>query len=172
MEKRKKTARLCHNLSMICFLISSCVVFLIPLADKYAGTVMDYLPGILFWTAILLGIILYIMSYRLIKDAKGFQMLRSVERPGALAPGSIPEGLAADILFVPACVITMLGTFVMAIPGWIMIISMWITILSFYGHLILNGKIYKFLHIKRVLQTKEKAENKQEALQHAKEYKK
>ena len=88
---------------------------MIPLAEKYTGTVMDILPGILFWAGVLLG------------------------------------------------------TFFMVIPGWIMLISMWITLVSFYGHFVFNGRVYKFLHIKRVLQTKEKAEHKQETLQHAKE---
>ncbi len=154
---------------MICFLISSCVVLMIPLAEKYTGTVMDILPGILFWAGILLGIFFYIISYSLIRDTKGFHMVCSADRIGALAPGSTPEGLAADILFVPACVVTILGTFFIVIPGWVMIISMWITLLSFYGHFVFNGRVYKFLHIKRVLQTKEKAEHKQETLQHAKE---
>ena len=136
---------------MICFLISSCVVLMIPLAEKYTGTVMDILPGILFWAGILLGIFFYIISYSLIRDTKGFHMVCSADRIGALAPGSTPEGLAADILFVPACVVTILGTFFIVIPGWVMIISMWITLLSFYGHFVFNGRVYKFLHKRKVI---------------------
>ena len=124
---------------------------MIPLAEKYTGTVMDILPGILFWAGILLGIFFYIISYSLIRDTKGFHMVCSADRIGALAPGSTPEGLAADILFVPACVVTILGTFFIVIPGWVMIISMWITLLSFYGHFVLNGRVYKFLHKRKVI---------------------
>lgn len=100
---------------------------------------------------LLWGIFLYILSYQKIRNLKSYQTYRSVERIGALAPGSTKEGLIADIAFIPGFLVIILGTYVFNIPDPIMLVCMWITMVSFYGHFVLNGRVYKFLHKRKVI---------------------
>lgn len=55
--------------------------------------------------------------------------------------------MIVDILFVPTFVISILGTFVMLIPSPVMLVSMWVALVTLYGHFVLNGRVYKFLHM-------------------------
>ena len=50
---------------------------------------------------LLWGIFLYILSYQKIRNLKSYQNYRSVERIGALAPGSTKEGVMTDIRIHP-----------------------------------------------------------------------
>lgn len=100
---------------------------------------------------LLWGIFLYILSYQKIRNLKSYQTYRSVERIGALAPGSTKEGLIADIAFIPGFLVIILGTYVFNIPDPIMLVCMWITMVSFYGYFVLNGRVYKFLHKRKVI---------------------
>ena len=86
-----------------------------------------------------------------IRNLKSYQNYRSVERIGALAPGSTKEGLIADLAFIPGFLVIILGTYVFNIPDPVMLICMWITMVSFYGHFVLNGRVYKFLHKRKVI---------------------
>ena len=76
---------------------------------------------------------------------------RSVERIGALEPRSTKEGLIADLAFIPGFLVIILGTYVFNIPDPVMLVCMWITMVSFYGHFVLNGRVYKFLHKRKVI---------------------
>ena len=100
---------------------------------------------------LLWGFFLYILSYQKIRNLKSYQNYRSVERIGALAPGSTKEGVMTDIAFIPGLLVIILGTCVFPIPDPIMLVCMWITMVSFYGHFVLNGRIYKFLHKRKVI---------------------
>lgn len=100
---------------------------------------------------LLWGIFLYILSYQKIRNLKSYQTYRSVERIGALAPGSTKEGVMTDIAFIPGLLVIILGTCVFPIPDPIMLVCMWITMVSFYGHFVLNGRVYKFLHKRKVI---------------------
>ena len=97
------------------------------------------------------GIFLYILSYQKIRNLKSYQNYRSVERIGALAPGSTKEGVMTDIAFIPGLLVIILGTCVFPIPDPIMLVCMWITMVFFYGHFVLNGRVYKFLHKRKVI---------------------
>ena len=105
----------------------------------------------IFWVGLLWGIFLYILSCQKIRNLKSYQNYRSVERIGALAPGSTKEGLIADLAFIPGFLVIILGTYVFNIPDPVMLICMWITMVSFYGHFVLNGRVYKFLHKRKVI---------------------
>ena len=100
---------------------------------------------------LLWGIFLYILSYQKIRNLKSYQNYRSVERIGALAPGSTKEGVMTDIAFIPGLLVIILGTCVFPIPDPIMLVCMWITMVFFYGHFVLNGRVYKFLHKRKVI---------------------
>ncbi|MCC2197330.1 hypothetical protein LKD73_14115 [Fusicatenibacter sp. CLA-AA-H241] len=97
------------------------------------------------------GIFLYILSCQKIRNLKSYQNYHSVERIGALAPGSTKEGLIADLAFIPGFLVIILGTYVFNIPDPVMLVCMWITMVSFYGHFVLNGRVYKFLHKRKVI---------------------
>ena len=134
MNKRK-TARIFNDLSMAFFLISSTVVAFLPIADREKHPAIAVLAGGIFWVGLLWGIFLYILSCQKIRNLKSYQNYRSVERIGALAPGSTKEGLIADLAFIPGFLVIILGTYMV----------------SFYGHFVLNGRVYKILHKRKVI---------------------
>ena len=125
--KKRKTARILNDLSMVFFLISSTVVAFLPIADREKHPAIAVLAGGIFWVGLLWGIFLYILSCQKIKNLKSYQNYRSVERIGALAPGSTQEGLIADLAFIPGFLVIILGTYVFNIP------------------------VYKFLHKRKVI---------------------
>lgn len=149
--KKRKTARIFNDLSMVFFLISSTVVAFLPIADREKHPAIAVLAGGIFWAGLLWEIFLYILSCQKIRNLKSYQNYRSVERIGALAPGSTKEGLIADIAFIPGLLVIVLGTYVFNIPDPVMLVCMWITMVSFYGHFVLNGRVYKFLHKRKVI---------------------
>ena len=150
MEKKRKLARIFNDLSILSFLISSTVIMFLPFVDREKHPAIAVLAGGIFWIGLLWGIFLYYLSYLKIRKAKSYQTLISVACIGALAPGSTREGLIADIVFFPGLLVSILGTFVFSIPDPIMLVCMWITMISFYGHFVLNGRVYKFLHKRKV----------------------
>ena len=135
MNKRK-TARIFNDLSMAFFLISSTVVAFLPIADREKHPAIAVLAGGIFWVGLLWGIFLYILSCQKIRNLKSYQNYRSVERIGA---------------FIPGFLVIILGTYVFNIPDPVMLVCMWITMVSFYGHFVLNGRVYKFLHKRKVI---------------------
>ena len=149
--KKRKAARILNDLSMVFFLISSTVVAFLPIADREKYPAIAVLAGGIFWVGLLWGIFLYILSCQKIRNLKSYQNYRSVERIGALAPGSTKEGLIADLVFIPGFLVIILGTYVFNIPDPVMLVCMWITMVSFYGHFVLNGRVYKFLHKRKVI---------------------
>lgn len=150
MEKRRKIARLFNDLAIASFLISSAVILFLPIVDREKHPAIAVLAGGIFWVGLLWGIFLYYLSYLKIQKSKSYQTLKSTERIGALAPGTTKEGMIADIAFVPGLLISILGTYVFSIPDPVMLVCMWITMVSFYGHFVLNGRVYKFLHKRKV----------------------
>ena len=110
MNKRK-TARIFNDLSMAFFLISSTVVAFLPIADREKHPAIAVFAGGIFWVGLLWGIFLYILSCQKIRNLKSYQNYRSVERIGALAPGSTKEGLIADLAFIPGFLVIILGTY-------------------------------------------------------------
>ena len=151
LMNKRKTARIFNDLSMAFFLISSTVVAFLPIADREKHPAIAVLAGGIFWVGLLWGIFLYILSCQKIRNLKSYQNYRSVERIGALAPGSTKEGLIADLTFIPGFLVIILGTYVFNIPDPVMLVCMWITMVSFYGHFVLNGRVYKFLHKRKVI---------------------
>ena len=122
--KKRKAARILNDLSMVFFLISSTVVAFLPIADREKHPAIAVLAGGIFCYG---GIFLYILSYQKIRNLKSYQNYRSVERIGALAPGSTKEGVMTDIAFIPGLLVIILGTCVFPIPDPIMLVCMWIT---------------------------------------------
>lgn len=150
MEKKKKTARLLNDASMGFFLLSSLIIPLLPFADQEKHPAVAIFAGGLFWIGLIWGCFLYYLSYRKVKKTKGYQTLAATEKIGAIAFGSTPEGLIADIAFIPGLLVSVLGISIFSIPDPIMLVCMWITMISFYGHFVLNGRVYKFLHKRKV----------------------
>ena len=142
--KKRKTARIFNDLSMVFFLISSTVVAFLPIADREKHPAIAVLAGGIFWAGLLWGIFLYILSYQKIRNLKSYQNYRSVERIGALAPGSTKEGVMTDIAFIPGLLVIILGTACSPYRIPSCYVCMWITMVSFYGHFVLNGRVYKF----------------------------
>ncbi|MEI2993104.1 MAG: hypothetical protein V8T85_16375 [Blautia faecicola] len=160
MEKKKKTARLLNDASMGFFLLSSLIIPLLPFADQEKHPAVAIFAGGLFWIGLIWGCFLYYLSYRKVKKTKGYQTLAATEKIGAIAFGSTPEGLIADIAFIPGILISILGTFFVVLPNAVMLIAMWVAIVSCYGHFVLNGRTYKFIHKRKVkrYRTKEQKE--------------
>lgn len=146
MRKKEVAAKL-NKASILFFLLSSLIILMIPFADSETNPALSIASGVIFWAGLILGIVCYYLSYKNIKDVQEYQTLAKRNRIGALAPGSTKEGLIADILFVPTFVISILGTSVMLIPSPVMLVSMWVALVTLYGHFVLNGRVYKFLHM-------------------------
>lgn len=149
MKSRRRLARIFNGISIGCFFFSSLTMILLPLSERMEHPIMAYIPGIVFWSGLVGGILFYLLSVWRLKKSESYQKFAQERRIGALSPGATPEGLIADILFIPSAAVSIAGTFFLHIPDVLMIGSMWIAILSLYGHFVLNGKAYKFLYQRR-----------------------
>lgn len=146
MQKNKRKAKVFNDLSIGFFLLSSLVMLLLPAADMEKHPMTAVFAGCMFWAGLLGGVTCYCVSGMILKKENEYQLLKKKERIGALHPGATPEGLAVDIAFIPGMFVTIGGSFFLSFPVPVMLIGMWITILAVYGHFVLNGRVYKFLH--------------------------
>ncbi len=162
MQKNKRRAKVFNDLSIVFFLLSSMVMLLLPIADMEKHPMTAVFAGCLFWAGLLGGVICYCISGLILKKESEYQLLKKKERIGALHPGATPEGLAADLAFIPGIIITIVGSFFLSFPAPVMLIGMWITILAIYGHFVLNGRVYRFLHPrnKGLMQKKDEIQKK------------
>ena len=150
MKSRRRAARILNNISILCFVISSLIMVLMPLTGNSNRPAVAYIPGIVFWLGLLGGVLFYSLSVWKLKSSDTYRRFEEERRIGALSPGATPEGLIADILFIPSLILSIAGTFFLRLPDILMVAAMWIAILSLYGHFILNGKVYRYLHQRRM----------------------
>lgn len=148
MNRKKRRATLFNNMAIVFFFLSSLVIWFLPMADMEKHPVTAIFAGCLFWIGLLGGAVSYGLSCREVQKEEEYKQLKKNEKIAALHPGATREGLAADVMFFPGILITIAGSFFTVLPAPVMLVGMWITILSIYGHFVLNGRVYQFLHPK------------------------
>lgn len=147
MKTHRKSGRKLFLISMFGFLLSSASVFLvilIPEGEK-GLTQAGMATGILFWIGMFLGILFFVLSWKLIKNDEQYLKTKGDRKPGYISFGKTKGGLIADGLTLLFLVITILGNTAVHFPELVMVVSMFILIYSFYLRFLLNGRVYRYI---------------------------
>ena len=120
--------------SAVAFIISSFSVILMLLE------VSDIFSGIVFWAGMLIGTILYVISYKLLNAKK-----RKSRIPAVFRFFSNKTALVIDIIMLLCLIITIYYAVNYRSNQMIAGVILFLLILSAYGHFLFNVKVYKYI---------------------------
>lgn len=132
--------------SMVCYFISSASVFLLPWSsdEKADLTTVGYMVGVLFWGAMLIGIICWVLAYVKCRTWGIYQTVKSSQRPGMISFFRNPQAAVADIVMIVGLILTIVGNFVW-VNYLLGIAGLFLFLFCFHLHYVLNGRIYRCL---------------------------
>lgn len=148
-----KRFRLRFQFAMICALLSSLALALIPLVNVEgvgSAKIFAYIVGAIFWLGVIAEQILFWLAN---SDRKVLE--RRLRRKNCKTIGKIPPGVLAffrnaeatvsDIVLFIAAIIVAVLMIVDVNNKWLTMISIAIMFLSFNLHCLLNGKNYMYI---------------------------
>ena len=133
-------------LVLLVFLVSSASIILVPLAVGKDGILITigYLGGGMFWGGLLLGIVGYILLNIKAKIREKTKE-QGKKIPGVLRFFSNPPARVLDGILIIGIFGTIYCVVNAAINELAEIISLWFLFLGIYGHILFNGKIYRYI---------------------------
>lgn len=136
---KKKTDRMILWASVLCFLVMSLSLLLIPVET------VGYFPAMLFWGGMLGGVVLQILL-GMRRKAAVTRRERKGKRIGLLVVGSSREAWFVDGVFLGSILFTVLAFVLTRGMGYICYCAIALTLFSFCMHCILNGRNYSRLY--------------------------
>lgn len=149
MERRKVDV-IWLIVSIVSFALMSTSFLLMPL-DKTVELydVMDIIPGIMFWTFLVLGVVgqvlLAIRRKRFLETNKQKRFQIGKERIGLISVFKNVPAIIADVGFVISLVAVVIVTKVTNGIGYICYILLAVCVFTFCLHCILNGKNFRYV---------------------------
>lgn len=149
--------------SCLCFAANAISIWLLPFTvvrDSSAMTGAGYLLGVLFWAALLLGILFFGLAWRVVRQSSAYQEWRKTDGPWI--PGFFRTGAAraVDPLWAASLAASILGNVLEGIPDAVTLAAMSLALATFYLHLICNGRVYRYMTQKeRTEENSEETEN-------------
>ena len=157
--KQKQTDCILLGISIGSFLLMSVSFVLMPIEK------LNFLPGILFWAGLILGVTLQIvLGGRRRKFFASYKVKpEKMQKPrnGLLSFGSNRIAVVADGVLIAGFIATVLSLIITKGYGTICYIFIAITVFSFCLHCILNGRIY--FHAKNQSKVRQVLESKKES---------
>lgn len=152
MKTHKKIGRKTFLISILSFLLSAVSVFLLPMVKgKEDGslTSIEILIGSLFWLGIILGVFLFYLTWRFIRNDSQYIELKKEHKPAVWAFFSTRFGRIVDIAFLLSVFLVVVSNITKSMPDLVVLISMFFMLYSFCLHFMLNGRVYKYLFLIR-----------------------
>lgn len=133
--------------SLLCDLLSSASVFLLPWAvdQEQKLTTLGYLAGIVFWCGIAAGIGFWTLTFIRCRRQEDYLTVQRAQKAGMISFFKGKGAAAADLLFLLSFIITAVDTFAVKLPYILSLISLFVFLFSFHLHYLLNGKLYRYL---------------------------
>lgn len=147
--------------SIFGYLVMSISFTIMPLIDQQASPFIDKLPGLMFWSFLLIGAVSQIvLAVRRNKwlNANGIEGPSSAKcRIGLLSFMRNLPACLADGLFVLSLIALIIAVIMTDGMGYLCYVFLAFTVFSFCMHCVFNGKVYYFLtHRDMILKTSQK----------------
>lgn len=147
----KKWIKVLFLLSETAYFISAASIWLIPISDSTVESTgaVSYIPGILFWIGLVLGVLFWALAYGKCRLLEGYKRIRGKSRPGFITFFSNKPAIAADVLFILSLILTGVSAFV-RMNFILSLCSLFVLLFTFHLHYLLNGRVYKYIKARRV----------------------
>ena len=147
MKKRKQKALKYLGLSIVCFGLHACSIFLEPFAVNSENKVAagGYILGVLFWVTLLAGAVLFGVCREIISKTAGYQEWKQKKIIGVFGFFRTPPARIMDPILLVSFALTIVGNLTGSIPEGVLLVVMAIMLFTFYLHMIVNGRIYRYM---------------------------
>ena len=148
MRRRRKIAVRYLSVSVFCFGIHAASVWLEPFAFQTNGdgiTIVGYLAGAIFWLGWLGGNLFFWLAWYMMHQSTVYQEQKKKMLPGILAFFRTKGVRRIDSIWIAALLISILGNLWVKVPNTLTLIAMSITLFMFYLHMIVNGRVYRYM---------------------------
>lgn len=147
MKKRKRKALKYMGLSIVCFGLHACSIFLEPFAINNENNVTagGYVLGSLFWITLLVGTVFFGICWKILSGDSGYQEWKQKKVMGVFGFFRTRAAWVMDPILLLSLVITIAGNRMGNIPDGILLVVMAIMLFTFYLHMIVNGRVYRYM---------------------------
>lgn len=147
MKKRKQKALKYLGLSIVCFGLHACSIFLEPFAvnseNKMAAG--GYILGVLFWVTLLAGAVLF--GACLGNHFQNFWLsgVETKESYWCVWFFRHRRARIMDPILLVSFALTIVGNLTRSIPEGVLLAVMAIMLFTFYLYMIVNGRVYRYM---------------------------
>lgn len=135
--------------SIVGYFVSSVTVFFIPLSNGFDDVhqKVGTLIGIFFWFGILFGTISFWLTWAIVKEKTGYEVIKTKYKPAYITFFSRPIAIFSDSIFVITVVFSVIGNSVFKFNDGIQLLLMFLVLFTFFIHFIFNGRVYRYLFL-------------------------
>ena len=141
MKKRKQKALKYLGLSIVCFGLHACSIFLEP----FAVNSENKMAGVLFWVTLLAGAVLFGACREIISKTSGYQEWKQKKVIGVFGFFRTPPARIMDPILLVSFALTIVGNLTRSIPEGVLLAVMAIMLFTFYLYMIVNGRVYRYM---------------------------
>lgn len=160
---KKEKARKCLILSILCFFVHACSIFLEPLAINKDNqiTIGGYALGMIFWLSLIAGGIFFLFCWKIISKNISYQIWKEKKVIGVWGSFRTPAAKIIDGILLVSLVLTIAGNLLENIPEGILLAVMAIMQFTFYLHMIVNGRVYRYMTLSERKEKKSEGEKEE-----------
>lgn len=164
MKRRKKRARQWLLISCMCFAGNALSILLEPLTiveNSSALTPMGYVLGALFWMFLFLGCVCFWLCWNILHQSNIYQEWKQKKLPGVLGLFRTKTARVIDPIWIFTLILSIWGNVVPEVPRLITLSAMSLTLFTFYLHMIVNGRVYRYMTLNNERKDKESEKREQ-----------
>lgn len=147
MRKEKQKALRWLSLAVISFFIHACSVFLEPFAVNADNevTVAGYVLGGIFWVSLIVGGVFFWLCWKTIASHDGYRQWKEKKIIGIFGFFRTNAAKIMDPVLLLSLAITITGILTGKMPDGLLLVVIAIVLFTFYLHMIVNGRVYRYM---------------------------
>lgn len=161
MRKRKRKTLKYMRLSLLCFGLHACSLFLEPFAinGENEMTTAGYALGGIFWASLLAGTVLFEICRRNLSGDAGYREWKQKKVSGIFGFFRTKAARIVDPILLLATVITIVSNLTGNILEGLLLVVLAVMVFTFYLHMMVNGRVYRYMTLSE--RKEKKSENKE-----------
>ena len=161
MRKRKRKTLKYMRLSLLCFGLHACSLFLEPFAinGENEMTTAGYALGGIFWASFLAGTVLFEICRRNLSGDAGYREWKQKKVPGIFGFFLTKAARIVDPILLLSMVITIVSNLTGNFPEGLLLVVLAVMVFTFYLHMKVKGRVYRNMTLSE--RKEKKSENKE-----------
>lgn len=154
MKKHIRIGKKLFCVSLCGYVLSALSVFVLPLSagEEAEGiTLGAAMVGILFWLGVAIGCLGFFSCWKYICKDKEYYNIRKNIKPAYLNFFRDRQSIIWDSGLVLLWALILVGNHRKVFPDVVMLILMFAGLLTFYLHFLLNGRVFRYLFLRKNL---------------------